>query len=233
MNAFEGLYIYEVILLVLGAILFTVLIVLLIFLILKNRSVKALIALFPLCIVMIGFAGIQKVRFDNGVVEIERTTQMLAQNPDDTEAKERLLEILPSVENRPVQSTSNLIALARAHEVMGDLIGAEMYTETVLSRDPASDAAIEMKKRIDLNRSITEYENNPGNTDVRRRLAEETRALEGSGMLEPSTLVTLVEARIALGDTATARNHADTLVSRDPRFESSLIQRDLRFRRSP
>jgi hypothetical protein len=233
MNAFEGMHFYEITLLVLGAVLFLVLTVLLVFLVMKKRSVKTLIVLFPLCIVMIGFPGIQKVRFENGVVEIERTTRLLAQNPDDAEAKERLIEILPNVENRPVHSTQKLLALARAREVIGDLNGAEMYTETVLSTEPASDEAIEIKKRIDLNRRITEYERNPADAEVRRRLTEETRSLEASGATESATLITLVEARYVLGDTVAARSHADTLVHRDPRFESSLIQRNLRFRSTP
>jgi hypothetical protein len=81
MNFIEGLHNYEIVLLGLGVFLFVVLVFLLIYCVVKNRPLKQLLLFFFISIVMIGFSAIQKIRFENGAIELEKTAEELRNNP--------------------------------------------------------------------------------------------------------------------------------------------------------
>jgi hypothetical protein len=75
---FDGFLLYELILLILGIVFFLVLLFIAVYLLLKGQPVKNILKLFVIPIIMIGWPGIQKVKFLNGLVEIE----MLADRVD-------------------------------------------------------------------------------------------------------------------------------------------------------
>lgn len=120
MNLFEGLIFYEIVLLCLGVLFFFVLLFVLIYFVVKNRPIKAVIPLFLVSVVMISFPGIQKIRFDNGVIEIEKLTQEVEQNPGDSAAKKELANKLSKIENRPVLNPLTIKKLEKAFTAIGD-----------------------------------------------------------------------------------------------------------------
>jgi len=89
-NLFDGLHLYEIVLLVLGALFFLLLVVTLIVFVIKNRSIKPLLFFFLISVLMMGFPAVSKVKFDKDGVEIDKITRELADNPSNVAAKTKL-----------------------------------------------------------------------------------------------------------------------------------------------
>ena len=147
MKLFEGLFLYEIVLLFLGVLLFLVLLFVLVYYVLKKRSIKGLLYFFLIPIIMIGFPGIQKVKFDNGVVEIEKGTEKLERNPADTTGRSALLKGIEELEKRPVSDPATFVRVARAHAVIGDTSRAMAYVDSALKANPENQEALALKKQ--------------------------------------------------------------------------------------
>ena len=121
MKFFDGLYNYEIILLGLGAILFFVLLFVLILLVVKNRPIKVVIPLFLVAIIMMGFPGIQKIKYDNGVFELEKWTKAAQENPEDQVVQEELASKLAAIQARPVKRPATLKTIQKAQLTLGNI----------------------------------------------------------------------------------------------------------------
>jgi hypothetical protein len=124
-----------------------VLVFVLVYFVLKKRAIKGLLFFFSIPIIMIGFPGIQKVKFDNGVVEIEKGTEKLEGNPLDTTGRSALLTSIAELETRPVSSPITLVHVARAHAVAGDTLKALTYVDSALKAKPGFQEALSLQKR--------------------------------------------------------------------------------------
>jgi hypothetical protein len=93
MSLFDGLYPYEVVLLILGALFFLLLAVLLVLLVVRGKPYTGMLAFFAIPIVMIGYSSIQEITFQDGAVTIQKTTAQLQAAPTDgygaVESRER------------------------------------------------------------------------------------------------------------------------------------------------
>jgi hypothetical protein len=132
MHLFEGLLSYEIVLLVLGVLLFLALLFLLIFCVITKRSYVGIVPLFLVCIIMLGFPSIQKIKFDNGVLEIEKLTKKVEQNPTNVEAKRELEAKLQKIEGKEISNPSTLRILEKAYTVVGDSPKANIYRKKIL-----------------------------------------------------------------------------------------------------
>lgn len=148
MYLFDGLRLYEIVLLILGTLLFLVLLVLLIVAIVRNRSVKAFILLFPISIVMIGFPAITKIKFDRDGVEIDKITKELVENPSNTELKTKLETLVQKVRPRASESQDGLVKIARAEAVLGDQEKAVKTLDQALTSNPQLEVAKDLKMRL-------------------------------------------------------------------------------------
>ena len=115
---FEGLFIYEIILLILGVVLFLLLLMVLIFFVIKKRPIKSIIPLFLVSIIMIAYPSIQKITFENGMFEIEKLTQEAEQNPDNPQYRRRLERKLNNIENRRFNKPETLKKLINANTIL-------------------------------------------------------------------------------------------------------------------
>jgi hypothetical protein len=111
MDIKEGLHDYQLILIILGVILFMVLIFLLIYNTLKKRPLKSLFLFFILPILMIGYPAIQKIRFENGVVEVEKAAEKSRTHPT-PENKKALEAKINELKKQPNVSESTMKQLA-------------------------------------------------------------------------------------------------------------------------
>src|ERR1700739_2443621 len=109
MNLFDGLYPYEIVLLLLGVILFFVLVVILNVLVRQGRSIAPLLLFFIVPVLMIGFPAISKVKFDRNGVEIDKAAAALARNPSDGSAKTKLERLVAEIKPRATQSAEGLV----------------------------------------------------------------------------------------------------------------------------
>ena len=136
MDIFEGLKSYERVLLLMGVVLFIALLVFLIYFVVKNKPYKGLLPFFSIPIVMVGFPGIQKITFDNGIVGIEKLTEEVEQNPNDTTAKKDLEAKLKSIKSRPISQSANLRILERAYSAVGNQQKATEFRTRLLPVKP-------------------------------------------------------------------------------------------------
>jgi hypothetical protein len=120
MEFFEGLLPYEIVLLIMGGILFAVLLFMLIYFVINKRSYMGILPFFIIAIIMVGFPSIQKIKIDNGIIEIEKLSKTVEQNPADTEAKRKLEIKLKEVGDRQISTSRNLKILEKASIAVGN-----------------------------------------------------------------------------------------------------------------
>lgn len=153
MRLFEGLLFYEIVLLVLGVLLFLVLLFALVYSIIKKRDIKVLALFFVISIVMIAYPSIQKIKFNEGVVEIEKRTKALEQNPTDTTAQEELEKKLADIEQRQISNPSTLVKIAEAQAAIGDTAKALKNVDLALKEKPDLPQAQRLRTSIYVPRS--------------------------------------------------------------------------------
>lgn len=120
MSIFTGLYGYEIIMLVLGVVLFLVLIFILLRSVVKDQPWGKLVPFFLLPIFMIGFPSFKKLSYDDGKIELEKATHSLSDNPTDTATRKQAEAAIRSVEGRGQQDPGALVAIAGAHWALGN-----------------------------------------------------------------------------------------------------------------
>src|SRR6266852_6736334 len=87
---FDGFYLFEWVLMVLGVILFVVLVIAFFYKLLHNRSVGVLLGFFMVPIAMIGYPSLQSIQINDGKVSLEKKTEAVLSNPADTTARKEL-----------------------------------------------------------------------------------------------------------------------------------------------
>ena len=97
MNLFAGLYSYEIVLVVLGIVLFLVLVIALLRNVFKDKPFAALIPALFIPIVMIGYPSIQSIQYQNGVIEITKAFQQVQDDPSDPQAQAQLNSLEPTI----------------------------------------------------------------------------------------------------------------------------------------
>ena len=148
MNVFDGLHLYEIVLLVLGVILFLVLLVALIIFLIQGRSIKSLLLFFVVSVLMIGFPSVTKFKFDKDGVEIDKLALTVARNPEDASAKAKLQTLVSEIKPRAADTAEGLVKIARAEAVLGTPSKAVDTLSQALSRNPKLETAKDLKSRL-------------------------------------------------------------------------------------
>lgn len=151
---FEGLLFYEIILLVLGVVLFLMGLGLLVYFVVKERPIKNLAWVFGLSVVMMGYSGSQKISFLNGLFEIEKLTNQLSDDTSNAEAKEELSRQVSRLERRSFSSPQTQLKLAKAHHVLGQETQALTYVKSALKVKPNLSEALELQTLLTRPREI-------------------------------------------------------------------------------
>jgi hypothetical protein len=149
MKIFEGLYLHEIVLLLLGVIMFCVLVVLLIVFVIQRRGIKPLLLFFVIPILMIGFPAISKVKFDKDGVEIDKATEAAAEDPSSAAVRAKLENLVEQTKPRLAQSPEGLVKIARAEAVLGDQNKALRTLDQALNRDPKLETAKDLKTKLE------------------------------------------------------------------------------------
>jgi hypothetical protein len=121
MELFKGLLIGEIALLLLGIVFFLVLLFLLVYLIIKKRAYKQMVAFFLLPV---------------------------NSNPKDTGAKKSLYEKIQKIESRASSDPSAQVALADANLSVGDTLKARQAINKALRIKPGLIPAQKLSRRI-------------------------------------------------------------------------------------
>jgi hypothetical protein len=176
----EGLMLHDIILMVLGTLMFLVLLGGLVLQILRHEPVGKLQLIgFIIPALMIAYPSIQKVAFSKNVIELEKITQEVVKNPADTAAVRELQEKLHAVENRKPSSAETLAQLSKSNYALGNKTKAQSYAESSLEKEPVNAAAQGVKAAIELEKSVKEMQKNPGNLEMEARVDENIQTIKG------------------------------------------------------
>lgn len=220
MKFFDGLYPYEVVLLVLGVLLFLVLVLAFAVAVIRGKPYGKLFPFFILPILMIGFPGVKSIEISKSVVKIEKDTQELQQRPTDSKLRASLTKEVATLSARPVTDPQASVSIARAQFALGDTMAAKENLKKTLNVAPQMPAALELKERIELDRNLadlaSQVEQNPRNDEARAQLAKTVVRVAPLKIANPETITNVARAQKVLGDHAEARANVDKALAIKP-----------------
>ncbi|CAL2082355.1 conserved hypothetical protein [Tenacibaculum sp. 190524A05c] len=115
----NNLYIYELVLLFLGAFLFLILSGGLIYYIIKKEEIKKLLFFFPIPILMIAYPSIKEINISSDKIELSKYQKEYEDNPQDTVALQKIEELTKELEPR-VSSKEDLVQISKSNILLGN-----------------------------------------------------------------------------------------------------------------
>jgi len=174
----DGLYLHDILLMGLGALLFLVLLIGLIVKLAKDQPVnKGMQWFFVLPALMIAYPGTQRFVFSKGVIELEKRTEQVLQYPQDSSAREALESRLQEVESRPLRTTNSKEVTARANLVQGHMDEAAHQSSQILQKDPENVTAQAISALVRLDRLKEQLAISPADSVVQSAYAETVDSL--------------------------------------------------------
>jgi hypothetical protein len=127
----------EAAMLVAGIVVFVVALGLLIYCVVTRRPYKAVLFLFVIAIIMIGFPSIKSFKLPGGTeVDLARSLQAVDKNPNDPAAKARLEAAVAKVNRQPNITPQTRATLANAQLVLGQRDEATKNVKAALKAQP-------------------------------------------------------------------------------------------------
>lgn len=126
----DGLRLYEVVLLMMGSIMFLVLVVMLVIYASQRRPLKPLLIFFAVPVLMLVWPSVQKLKIDEKGVEFNNAVAKMQQDPSE-ENKNEVKKILTTLENRNVKDPDVRTNVAVAQYLLGDTKSAEATIATL------------------------------------------------------------------------------------------------------
>jgi len=146
----DGLLFYEVILMILGVGLFVFALVAGAYYVRHDKDLKAIAVLIALSIVMLGYPSIQKISISKDLVEIDKTTEEVAQgtNNNNEEAKQELRKTLDKVEGRKITNPTDALTIARGYKTVGDRDAALRVLDRSILENPNEPRLRQLRSQI-------------------------------------------------------------------------------------
>lgn len=155
---FYGLKIYEIVLLVLGVLLFFTTLIAFIYYIFKNRSIKYILLAFFISIVMIAFPALRKIRFGEFELETKENLSKFRADPSDTLAYKELLNSAMRFDDFHNIGPSALTMFAEISAITGDTNEAISLLDSALRNEPTFKDAMILRSAY-LPARILRYDN--------------------------------------------------------------------------
>lgn len=140
MNIFDGLLGYERLMLICGFVLFVFALAAITVMIVQRRDFKAATLLIVIAIVLMGFPGIQAVKFNQGMVELDRIRSQ-PDVPADPAKKAQDREFLSQLQQRADNNPLLQAQISDGYRAIGDVDTAYNLANSVLKTKPS--AAVE------------------------------------------------------------------------------------------
>lgn len=151
MKIFDGLYLYEIVLLVLGVLFFLILLFVLLYSVIKKHAIKSLVFFFLIPIMMIGYPSIQQIKYGNLMIIIGGLTDKVEQDPTDTKATAELAEKLSEIKRRPFSSQNALTNINNAEgavKIANDMTAIKKLTDEVRQNPANTKASKELVEKL-------------------------------------------------------------------------------------
>jgi len=199
MKFFDGLYSYEIVILVLGVCLF---LAALLKFIKEKKPNAGLIAFFLISVGMIGYPSWQSLEYKDGVISIQKQVHDLQADPGNPTLRASLQQDVNKLEARPSNTPEANLAVAQAHFALGNDAVAKQKLATVLQTAPDSEGAQELNKRIELSNKLTaltqKVESAPTDTAAKAQLNQAITQAQQVKFANPNTLRTVNKAQSIL-----------------------------------
>lgn len=137
MNIFDGLYGYEKLMLVCGFILFVFALAAITVMIVQRRDFKMAMGLIVFAIVLMGFPGIQAVKFSQDTVELDRIRTQ-PQAPTDPAQKQQAQRVLADLERRAADNPQLQAQVSDGYRAIGEVDKAYDLAKSVLREKPSA-----------------------------------------------------------------------------------------------
>ncbi len=222
MAIFQGLYLYEIVLLIFGSVLFFALLFALIYCFVQTKPIKGLLPFFLVSIIMIAFPGIKSFQYKDGMISIETYERQLQRNPEDLQAREQLRKGLDAVQGRPNSDPNSSLVIARAHYALGNEQAALASLQPALRSQTTSTEASNLEKKIEAFQAIdsltTRIEQNPADASAKEQLAHQVTQVEHEPTANPEAIARVARAQAALGQKEQAVANAQKALKINPKL---------------
>ncbi|MFT6320151.1 MAG: hypothetical protein ACJAT4_001073 [Granulosicoccus sp.] len=206
-NLFDGLFLYEIILMLLGSVLFGVVI----FLMVKNKELnKNHLMGISLAIVMIAFPSIKSFSISDGIINIERDLEELKKNPNDKALEKNLEQDLGSIGDRPISNVERLTTLSEANLELGKKEKASTLAKEALAKAPKNLQAAEVINVIEVDKKIESLNSNPNDKKAKDELKAEIKKLKEIPTNSGRRTSQIAKGYEALGDKVMAKVYIDS-----------------------
>jgi tetratricopeptide (TPR) repeat protein len=226
MSFFQGLHLYEIVLLAMGLVLFLILLVLLVILVAQKRSFAKLLPFFAMTVVMVGYPSIQNFKLSQDGLEIDKYSAELQKDPTNQSARTALSSAVNRVAGRNWSDPATLTKIARAQLMLGSEAAAKANVSKALSADPHFGAAVALNTRIEIEQQLpalaAKVEQNPSDTQAKAQLQQNVAEILKAGPANPNTLTSVAQAQAALGDRSSALANADRAVQINPQQKQAV-----------
>jgi len=210
----DGLFLYEIILMILGTILFLAIVTL----ILKQKEItKNHLLGLGIAIVSVGFPGIKSFSITDGMLKIEKSIEDLEADPESKEVQEALEKGVVAVEDRPIKNPENLVTLSEANLELGNKEKAVTQAKSALEKQPNLQTAEEVIEVVKVEKQIKTIRSNPSDEKTRKELKREVRKLEKLHTPSGRRTAHIAEVYEVLGDKVKARAYIDSTKMYQPK----------------
>jgi len=229
MRLFDGLYLYEVVMLFLGVFLFVVLVLALVYQLTHKRNLAGLLAFFMVSIVMMGYPSIKSVQVQKDGVNIEKTARELQANPDKAEVRTQLEQQVERIGDRPISSPTMLTSLATAQFALGNEKAAAQNVQKALQSDPKTAGARELQNKIvavqKLDSLAAEVQKHPDNVAAKAQLQQTVSQASQQPTSNPVALTRIANAQVVLGQHEEATKNVQKALAINPNLaEAKKVQ---------
>ncbi len=202
MAFFDGLYSYEIIILVAGALLFVVLLAALLRKVFTDESYVGLLPFFVLTVIMIGFPAWSSVKVSDGVIEINKQAHELAAHPDDAALRGTLEANVSKLSTRPFKSPQTVATLAEAQFALGQDDQAKQNLNKALAADPTLKPAQDLKAKVDLTTKLSALtaaaQQKPDDPQVKQELQNTVQQASHYKFANPTAVNNIKKATVIL-----------------------------------
>lgn len=220
MRFFDGLYSYEIVLLVLGVVLFLVLLICLAILVMRAKPFVKLVPFFAIAIIMIGFPSISSIEFSNGVVRIDKDTHDLQQDATNKSLRDALANEVANLSRRPSSDPAVIVTMAHAQIALGRNAEAIASFNKAAKLAPQLPQVIELRQRLELDNKLTDLatkvEQQPSDSAAREELQKILREASSRPIASPVTIANIARGQAAIGDQTHARSNLERALKIDP-----------------
>jgi tetratricopeptide (TPR) repeat protein len=219
---FDGLYLFEWVLMALGVILFIVLVIAFFYQLTHNRSVGMLLAFFMVPIAMIGYPSLQSIQISDNKVSLEKKADAVLANPADTTARKELQQQVEKLNSRSFSDPATLTTISKAEFALGNDQVAKNNLEKALQKDPQLPAAKQLQIKIDsldrLAPLTAQVKSNPTDEKAKAELNQTLNTVAQQPVANPAALLKVAQAQAALGDHAKAEKNIAIVQKINPKL---------------